>query len=489
VVALIVGALTDYVIRPRQVLASVNGTNITRQDYWRTRGVDLVNQIDQYSLYASMLGGDQAEQYRQAAAAAQAELDDLWGSTDVNEDFLQRMVEDQIYVQYADDLGIEITDDDLDLYVLQQFQPQDAPLVPPTATPTLIPTRAAWATETAMAMPTLPATSTPAAATPNSGTPAMGTPVTSPAGAVGTPIPVGGSAAATPLSGTPAQAATPSVGTPAAISGTPAPVESPTPDPAQARQTAEAGYRQYRDRVFDDAQINEGQYKQWVAKPQLARQRVEDLLVGQLGQSAPQIHAAHILVATQDLATQLTTQLDQGADFQALAAAQSIDTATAPNGGDLGWFTQWDVDEGLWNAAQALEPGQYSAPFQSQYGWHIVLVFEKSPDRPMTNQQLDIARTAVVDDWLAEKMAEADIESDELEPTPTPSAMTFTPPVEAPPTPTLAPATPIVASPAAATPGAATPAVATPIAVATPPGDGVLTVPEPPAASPPASGA
>lgn len=457
VLVLVVGALTEYVIRPRQVLASVNGTNITRQDYWRARGVDLINQIDQYSLYAGMVGGEQAAQYRQAAAIAQAELDDLWGSTDVDEDFLQRMVEDQIYVQYASELGIEITDEDLDQFLLQQFQPQNAPLVPPTATPTLIPTRAAWATETAMAQPTVPATETPLAGSPSTGTPAVGTPVADAA--------AGG---ATPVAGTADQAASPAAGTPETMAGTPVSAESPTPDPAQALQTAEAGYRQYRNRVFDEARINEGQYKRWVAKPQLARQRVEDVLVSGLGQSAPQIHAAHILVSTQELADQIKMQLDQGADFGAIASSQSVDMETAPNRGDLGWFTQWDVDDQIWFTAQGLEPGQYSAPFQTQYGWHIVMVIEKSPDRPMTDAQLDVARQAVVEDWLAEKMEQADIDSDELEPTPTPGGEVFSPPVEAPPTPTVSPATPVAASPVAGTPAAGTPAAATPIVEGTP---------------------
>ena len=453
------------VVRPRQVLASVNGTDISRQDYWHARGVTLIDQVDQYSYLAGVVGGDQASQYQSAAANAQNELSGLWGSTDVNQQYLQQMIDDQLYVQYADTLGVTITDQDLDAFILNRFAPQDAPLLTPTVEPTLIPERASWATQTAAVTggaesPTVvPADATPAVNV-TAGTPVSASDATivDPAANPGLATPIAADTAATPA------------GVPESAVGTPA--VSPTPDAAQARSTAEAGYGQYRDRAFDAAKIDEGDYRTWVAKPALARQRVTTALDAQLGQSAPQVHGYHVLVATQELADQIGGQLTAGADFAEIARSQSVDTTTAPNGGDLGWYSQYDVDATLWSQTAGLAAGETTAPFQTPAGWEIVRVAETSPNRAFTDDQLTAAQSAVADRWLADRAQEASV-SGAADPTPTPAVAEFTPPVNAPtgvavPEVTPAAGTPVASTPISGTPASgapgATPIAATPLA-------------------------
>lgn len=430
------------VVRPRQVLASVNGTDITRQDYREARGVTLVDQVDQYSYLAGVVGGDQATQYQNAAANAQAELDGVNDTTDVNQQFLQRMIDDQIYVQYADSLGITVTDQDLDTFILNRFAPQDAPLLTPTVEPTLVPERAAWATQTAVITgggetPTPDATG---------GTPVANVDAATPITTDGTPI----AGVATPIaeSGTPAGVPESAVGTPAV---------SPTPDAQQALSTAEAGYDQYQDRAFGPADIDTDAYREWVAMPALARERVGARLTEQLGQSGPQVHGTHILVTTQELADQISQQLTAGAGFEEIARSQSTDTVTAPNGGDLGWYSSYDVSAEIWAQTASLPIGQTTAPFQTPLGWEIVRVLDSSPDRAFTDDQLDNARTTVVDQWVAARAAEADI-SGAPDPTPTTVPTTFEPPVNAPTG---------VAAPEG-TPVAATPDIGAPVSEATP---------------------
>ena len=408
------------VVRPRQTLASVNGHHITRQDYWRARSVSLIDQVNQYQYLASAVGSDQASQYQSAAQNAQQELNGLWGSTGVNKQFLHQMIVDQIYVQNAKSMGITITNDDVNQYTLNQFSSQDAPLIAPTTEPTLIPQRADWATQTAEAQ-------APA-----------GTPV-----AAGTPAAPDGIVAATPVAGTPAPDQT---GVPVSAAGTP--FTSPSPDAAQAQSTAEAGYQQYRSTIFDRAHINESQYHDLVIRPKIARERVNAVLDAQLGQSAPQVHGAHILVATQDLANQIKSELDGGANFAEIARNQSADQATAPQGGDLGWYSQYDVDPTFWQATSTLQPGQISAPFQDASGWHIVLVSETSADRAFTDPQLSAAKHKVEQAWVDGKLADADVSGD-ITPTATAVPGTFTPPVNA-PTAGAETGTPVAGTPSAA---------------------------------------
>ena len=93
--------------------------------------------------------------------------------------------------------------------------------------------------------------------------------------------------------------------------------------------------------------------------------------------SAPLIeyHASHILVATEEQAKDLKAQLDGGADFAALATANSTD-GSAAGGGDLGWFGPGMMVKPFEDAVIALQPGQISAPVQTQFGWHLILLSE-----------------------------------------------------------------------------------------------------------------
>lgn len=81
--------------------------------------------------------------------------------------------------------------------------------------------------------------------------------------------------------------------------------------------------------------------------------------------------AAHILVKTEDEAKDLITQLNDGADFAELAKEKSTGPS-GPNGGDLGWFGQGMMVKPFEEAVLSLEPGQISAPVNTQFGWHVV---------------------------------------------------------------------------------------------------------------------
>jgi hypothetical protein len=87
-------------------------------------------------------------------------------------------------------------------------------------------------------------------------------------------------------------------------------------------------------------------------------------------------HARHILfkAADQKLATQVAKHLqaDKGKDFAAYAKKYSTDTASAKQGGDLGWFQKSDMVAEFANAAFSLKIGQISNPVKSSYGWHVI---------------------------------------------------------------------------------------------------------------------
>ncbi|MEF3046011.1 peptidylprolyl isomerase [Tabrizicola sp. L79] len=93
---------------------------------------------------------------------------------------------------------------------------------------------------------------------------------------------------------------------------------------------------------------------------------------------APQkeYNAAHILVDSEEKANELKTQLDGGADFAELAKANSTDTGSGANGGDLGWFGLGMMVKPFEEAVVAAEPGKVVGPVQSQFGYHLIMVKE-----------------------------------------------------------------------------------------------------------------
>jgi len=94
-----------------------------------------------------------------------------------------------------------------------------------------------------------------------------------------------------------------------------------------------------------------------------------------------QVHARHILIKTNELQDDETVRgrlllirerIASGAeDFAAIAKAVSEDPGSAQEGGDLGWTSPGTFVPDFEQALGKLEEGQVSAPFHTQYGWHI----------------------------------------------------------------------------------------------------------------------
>ena len=101
-----------------------------------------------------------------------------------------------------------------------------------------------------------------------------------------------------------------------------------------------------------------------------------------------QITAAHIMLAVtsgddgakvEEKINDIHTQLEQGAEFETLAAQFSEDRFTASKGGVLKKFAFGDLNAPAFEkAAFALDtPNTYSKPVRSNFGWHIIKLIEK----------------------------------------------------------------------------------------------------------------
>lgn len=78
----------------------------------------------------------------------------------------------------------------------------------------------------------------------------------------------------------------------------------------------------------------------------------------------------------QNGAAQLITQMQQGAPFAAVAR-QFSGSATAANGGEVGWVSQGEMPPEVDAALEQLRPGQLSRPIQVRDGVYIIYLRDK----------------------------------------------------------------------------------------------------------------
>ena len=90
-----------------------------------------------------------------------------------------------------------------------------------------------------------------------------------------------------------------------------------------------------------------------------------------------QVRARHILLKTEPEAAEVLRQLKQGTPFEELARSKSIDSRTAPAGGELGWFARGVMAPGFEKAAFGMEKDAISGVVASGFGFHIIQVEDK----------------------------------------------------------------------------------------------------------------
>ena len=139
-----------------------------------------------------------------------------------------------------------------------------------------------------------------------------------------------------------------------------------------------------------------------------------------------QTHARHILIKTSEVINDaearrrlvaLKERLDNGADFAELARTTSQDMS-ASKGGDLGWLYPGDTVPEFERVMDALAPGKVSDPVQSPFGWHLIQVVERRVQDASNERQRAAARAAlrerkaeeVYQDWVRQVRDRAYVE-------------------------------------------------------------------------------
>lgn len=89
-----------------------------------------------------------------------------------------------------------------------------------------------------------------------------------------------------------------------------------------------------------------------------------------------QVSAGHILVDSYEDAIALKKRIDDGESFERLAAKYSK-CPSGQRGGALGSFGRGMMVKPFENAAFNLEVGEVSEPVKTEFGWHLIKVYNR----------------------------------------------------------------------------------------------------------------
>ncbi|TEU10683.1 MAG: hypothetical protein E3J21_25695 [Anaerolineales bacterium] len=205
---------------------------------------------------------------------------------------------------------------------------------------------------------------------------------------------------------TPLPTATPTLTVTEAVSPTtPTPTVPPPPMPTPHVMTEGEFLERYKamlDALRKEAGLSEADYRKTI-EANLLYSELQDLFASRAPTTEEQVHARHILVETEEEAQTVLARLEAGEDFVSLAKELSTDEGTREDGGDLGWFPRGVMAPEFEETAFALQPGETSEIVQTSFGYHIILVEERDPDRELEPYLLEQRQISALSEWLEEQ--------------------------------------------------------------------------------------
>jgi len=133
-------------------------------------------------------------------------------------------------------------------------------------------------------------------------------------------------------------------------------------------------------------------YRNQLAQPYLRDRETSQALVKEAYERMQQeVRASHIMIKVAENASPKDSlaaykkivavyqRLQKGEDFNTLAQTISEDPSAAENQGDLGYFSAFRMIYPFEQTAFNTEPGQYSKPFRTQFGYHVLKVHDMRP--------------------------------------------------------------------------------------------------------------
>jgi parvulin-like peptidyl-prolyl isomerase len=346
VLLIVYGVLNSTVLQAGKTVAKINNEKITVEQFQKRVRYERLTQTQMFLNYQlSQL----ASYFQPQLLQVQNELDDY---LTFGEGILDKMVTEAVIAQQAKEMGITVSEEEIDLEIQEQFgyfangTPTPAPTEEYKPTSTYSPTQLALVAETAIVIEE-------PAATPEA-TAAVVEATVDPAVVLETPT---------------ATVELPTL--------TPTVEPTATTIPPTPTEYTEAGFENLYATVVAnlEAQTAFGsvEFREYVRNTLYSRKLFE-LITKDVLAEQDMVWARHILVATEEEANAVIDRLEAGEGFSVLAAELSLDTSNSLFGGDLGWIAKGQMVEEFESAIWPMEVSAISAPVKTSFGYHIIQV-------------------------------------------------------------------------------------------------------------------
>ncbi|MEA3511871.1 MAG: peptidylprolyl isomerase [Actinomycetota bacterium] len=187
----------------------------------------------------------------------------------------------------------------------------------------------------------------------------------------------------------------------------------------------ETGYAGDLETFMAEQNVSEDGLDQY-ATQLLIEDAVSDALIGSVVMPSPedaqaeieanpleytQVCASHILVETEEEAQAVEARLDAGEDFAVVATEVSVDTGSGANGGSLACASPATYVPEFAEATMTAPIGEVTEPVESQFGFHIIVVDDRTEATAEEVQSImgDRALFDAVDQWLLDSITTADV--------------------------------------------------------------------------------
>lgn len=184
-----------------------------------------------------------------------------------------------------------------------------------------------------------------------------------------------------------------------------------TPVAPMTKEEFDKVYNEFRESLSAVKGLSEEGFRDLV-KQGLLREKLSEAMAAAVPTTDEHVHAYHITVEDEEMATEVLEKLRAGESFADLSVQYSKDDDSKEKGGELGWLA---IDQAgalpeVVEAAFALQPGEFSEAIETYLGYHIVTIDERQTDYPLDEATLASRQAQAFSDWLTESRETADIE-------------------------------------------------------------------------------
>jgi foldase protein PrsA len=351
------GIYDTIFVQPYQTVAEVNGVPITAGEFTgRVRFLqrELLNQLTTYLQMESFFGSD--PEILQQLRTQQLQIQTQLANPEIlGQQVLESMIVQELLKAEAEAQGISVSDAELQEEVqgVFNFFPGGTPTRAPTFTP--LPTMTLDPTTQAELLPTE----------------------------------------------TPTQGPSPTA------------IPTSTPLPTPTAYTLEAYNQDYQDfiKALSDFRIRERDFLAYV-NIGMIEQKLRDAYQAEIEREQEHAFTRVILAESEEVASEIVQRLEEGEEWEDLAAEFSLDTSTRDNGGELGWVTFDDLlrlygEIGV--AAFLNEDASIIGPLPAETGQSFLFRIDDREVREMSDETFEIARNQAFDTWVQNLRNEAEV--------------------------------------------------------------------------------